>query len=104
MSRRKRNDYGQFAKAPSKKMLFGSWLASFVSLALLWATAAALWSDLSSFRSCDANSGGLTLTSCGKHGLNAGDTILLGLFLLAGAMAFSMCTHAYRMTKRTIPV
>jgi len=103
MSRRKRNDYGQFAKGPSKKMLFGSWLGSLAGLGITWAMLLAVWSDLSSFRSCNANSGGLTLSSCGKHGLNVGDVVLLGLFLLAGCLAFSLCTHAIRITKRTMP-
>jgi hypothetical protein len=98
----KRNDQGQFAKAPSKKSLVGSWLLSLLSLSLLWLTATMVKSNFASFRSCSANNNGLYLTNCGKQSLNGGDLVLIGLFLLATFLAFSLFTHAWRLTRRTI--
>jgi hypothetical protein len=98
----KRNDQGQFAKAPSKKSLVGSWLLSLLSLSLLWLTATMVKSNFASFRSCSANNNGLYLTNCGKQSLNGGDLVLIGLFLLATFLAFSLFTHSWRLTRRTI--
>lgn len=97
----KRNDQGQFAKAPSKKSLLGSWTLSVLSIGLLGVTAAMVKGNFASFRSCSANNNGLYLTNCGKQSLNGGDFVLIGLFILAAFLALSLCTHAWRMTRRT---
>jgi hypothetical protein len=72
------------------------WLGSIVSLGILAFMALAVKSDLASFRSCNANSSGLSITSCGKQGLNIGDILLLGLFILSAALVVTLLTAASR--------
>ena len=99
----RRNDSGQFVKAPSKRVLAGSWVISVLSLGLLWGTASMVKASLSSFQSCSANNNGLTLTNCGKQSLNAGDFMLIILFILAAFLSLSLFTHTWRVTRRAIP-
>ena len=96
----KRNSKGQFVHAHSKAFMAALWLASLISLVLLWLSARAVMSDFGSFRSCSASTGILTLSSCGKQSLNLGDFALLGLFALAVCFAFSLLTAAWRATRK----
>lgn len=100
MSKMRRNEEGKFAKAPSKKMFFGSWIGALLSLPLLWFVLKAVLSNFASFRSCNSNNNGITVVNCGKQGLNLGDVILLVLLAAAGFMAFSLWVHSIRMSKR----
>lgn len=103
MSRRpKRDDFGQFTKGPSKKMLLGSWLGALLSVALMYGAALAVFANFGSFRSCSANDGRV-LTDCGKHGINFGDLMIILIFVLTSFMAVSLATHAFRVTKRMFP-
>lgn len=98
----KRNDQGQFAKAPAKRSLVGSWLLSLLSIGLLWGTASMVKGNFASFRSCSANNNGLYLTNCGKQSLNGGDIVIIGLFLLSAFLTLSLFTHSWRLTRRTL--
>jgi hypothetical protein len=83
--------------------IVGLWLGSLLSVGLLYLVGSAVDSDLGSFRSCSTNSSGLTISNCGKQGLNFGDVILLALFALAACLVVTMFTAAWRTTRgRTV--
>lgn len=96
-SKPRRDDKGKFKKR-SLKFVILSWLASFASLGLLYAAGAAAYSIFGSFRSCDINSAGLSIASCGKQSMNIGDLAILGLFIASATLAVSLCTAAWRAT------
>ncbi len=98
MSKRMTN--GQFAKRRSPLVIAGSWLASFASIGIAYVTGRVLMGNLAGFRSCDSNSDGLKIVSCGKDGLNAGDFLILLLFILSAALVFALFTMSWRMTRR----
>ena len=87
-------------KRPSTKLLAASWIATILSAFLLFQAGLALSSDMSGFRSCDANSSGLTVAMCGKQSLNFGDVVLLILFVCSAALLVSIGTAALRITRR----
>ena len=76
------------------------WLGSLLSLGLLYVAAVAMKSDLGSFRSCNSNSSGLTVSNCGKASLNLGDVVLIGLFVLSACLVVTLFTAAWRTTRR----
>jgi hypothetical protein len=84
----------------SWKAIVGLWLASLLSVGLLLGSAIAVKSDLSQFRSCNSNTSGLMVHSCGKQSLNPGDLILLALFVLAALLTVSLFTGALRASRR----
>jgi hypothetical protein len=98
MSKRKRDDQGKYAKRHSAKFIALLWIASFLSLGLLYFSAGAVESDFAGFRSCSSNSS-LAIHSCGKDSLNLGDVGLVLLFILAAAMVVSLFTAAWRVTR-----
>ena len=75
------------------------WVASLLSVVLLYLVGGAVDSDLGSFRSCNSNNNGLTIANCGKQGLNFGDVILLALFVLAACLTVTLFTAAWRSTR-----
>ena len=97
MSKPRRDDKGKFKKRSAKFVAF-SWFISFLSLGLLYAAGAAVYSILGSFRSCDTNSNGLSIASCGKHSMNFGDLVIFGLFIASAALAASLVTAAWRIS------
>lgn len=76
------------------------WVSSVLSVLLLWFIANAVISDLGSLRSCNGNSSGLSVASCGKQSLNPGDLILFGLFVLSACLTVSLFTMAWRSVRR----
>lgn len=86
-------------KRHSPAFIFASWLASVLSIGLVWYSGHALTTSLAGFRSCSANNNDLYISSCGKHALNAGDFILIGLFILSAALVLSLFTGSWRMTR-----
>ncbi|HVW23371.1 MAG TPA: hypothetical protein VHB51_02735 [Candidatus Saccharimonadales bacterium] len=89
------------SKQRSPRNILGVWLIALVSLPLLAVAGRTLASDIGSFRSCNSNSNGLVVRSCGKHGLNAGDLILFVFFVLAAVLAVSFWTAAvYTISRR----
>ncbi len=96
----KRNDKGQFRHDSSVGVLAAMWAAGVISLGLVWLAARAVMSDFGSFRSCNDNTGILTVSSCGKHSLNLGDFIMLGLLALTACLSVSLLTAAWRMTRK----
>lgn len=98
MSKRMTN--GQFAKRRSPLVIMGSWLASFASLGFVYLTGRMLMGNLAGFRSCNSNSNGLRIVSCGKDGINAGDLLLFLLVALSVALVFALLTASWRMTRR----
>ena len=100
MSKSKRNHKGEFVRSHSKGFIVAAWVVSVASLGLLWAASRAVMTDLGSFRSCGTDSGILSLPSCGKHSLDMGDLIILGLFALSVCLSFSLMTIAWRATTK----
>jgi hypothetical protein len=102
MSKRsaKRNMSGQFTKRRSPVFIIGTWVVGLASLGLVWLASRAVMSDFGGFRSCNGNTNILTVSSCGKHSLNLGDFVMLGLFILSVCFSVSLLTGAWRMTKR----
>jgi hypothetical protein len=98
MSKRKRDDKGQYAKHHSTKFIAFVWLSSFLSLGLLYLSARVLAADFASFRSCSSNSS-LAIHNCGKGSLNFGDIGLVLLFILSATMVVSLFTAAWRLTR-----
>lgn len=99
MSKPKRDNNGKFAKRSLKFVIF-SWFVSFLSLGLLYAAGTAVYSIFGSFRSCDANSTGLTIASCGKQALNFGDLVIVGLFIACAALVVTLFTAAWQASLR----
>ncbi len=92
------NNYGDNKRKPVVIVL--AWLAAIASLALVYAAANAMVSDILSFRSCNANSSGLTIVNCGKSAITMGDVLLALLLLLALALSVSLFTGAWRASRR----
>jgi hypothetical protein len=87
-------------KRRSPGFIVAAWIASILSLGLVYVAAVAVRADFASFRSCSANDSGLMVTDCGKHSLNAGDLLLLVLFMACAALALSLFTASLRMVWR----
>ena len=84
----------------SPSVIIWSWVGAVVSLVLVWPAVLVAVADLSGLRSCNVNSSGLTISSCGKQSLNIGDFIILILFIGVAVLAVSAVTHALRMSRR----
>lgn len=84
----------------SPGFIAGSWIASMLSLGLVYAAAIAVRSDFAAFKSCSANDSGLMVSDCGKHSLNTGDFVLILLFILSAALTLSLFTASLRMVWR----
>ena len=93
-----RNIEGKFARRRSPAFIATSWIASFLSLGLLYLAGLAVSSDFAQFRSCSSNNG-LALHSCGKNNVNLGDLILIALFILAALLVVTLFTASWRMTR-----
>ncbi len=98
MSRRSQD--GQFARRQSPFMVVVIWLGSVVSLGLLVFMALAVKADFASFKSCNVNSSGLAISSCGKQSLNPGDMLLIALLVLSAVMVVTLLTAAWRTVPR----
>ncbi len=102
MNKAKRKRNGQFAERRSPAIIGLSWIASFISLLVPYATGRLLLIDLAAFRPCSTNNNGLHIVTCGKRGINAGDLLFLILFGLSVALTYSLFTAAWRMTSRKV--
>jgi hypothetical protein len=96
MSSRKQS---KVAAPRSKRAILGIWLAAVLSLGLLFLAGQALLSDLGSFRACNTP-GALSISNCGKQGLNVGDFVIFVWLVLSAALALSLCTAALRTIPR----
>lgn len=96
----RRTPDGHFARRQSPFMIAMIWVGSVLSLGLLVFLALAVKTDLAGFRSCNANSSGLSITSCGKQGLNVGDVLLVALFVLSAALVVTLLTAASRTIRK----
>lgn len=99
MNRRRSTD-GKFATKHSFRHLAFLWICSLLSIGLLFFTGNALTDSIAAFQSCDVNNTGLSVSSCGKTGLNVGDVIFLGLFIASAVLAVSLFTASWRKTRR----
>lgn len=99
MSRLRRTGDGKYARKVSPKVLIGMWVASLLSVGLLLVVARGVASDIGSFRSCNHNNDVLHIVNCGKQSPNFGDLALVGLFILCGLLAVSLCNLAWRLTR-----
>lgn len=95
-----RNGEGKYAKAYSKKFIIFMWFCSLLSVLLLYFAGTALTDTMSAFQSCSTNSTGLSISNCGKQGLNFGDIIIFVLFALSATLTVSLVTASLRATKR----
>jgi hypothetical protein len=87
-------------KERSTSFVIITWIASILAVGLLLLIGNAVKADIAGFRSCSVNNSGLTVTSCGRQGINAGDAILFGLFVMAASLVVTLFTAAWRMTRR----
>ncbi len=85
-------------KQRSNSYVIFSWLATLLSIGLLYAAGNAVVSDFASFQSCTTNQG-LAIQSCGKSSINFGDIVLVGLLVLSSALVVSLVTGSIRATK-----
>ena len=92
------NNYGDKKRSPLVIAL--AWVASVVSLLLVYGAASAMVNALLGFRSCDSNSAGLRIITCGKQSVTMGDVLIGLLLLLTIALSVSLFTGAWRATKR----
>lgn len=95
-----RNSEGKYAKPYSKKFILSLWVGSILSIFLLYLAGTALTDTMSAFQSCSSNSTGLSISNCGKQGLNVGDIIIFVLFALSATLTVSLVTASLRATKR----
>lgn len=96
---RRRNADGKFAVQYSFKYLAFIWVCSILSVGLLYLAGNALTDSIAAFQSCDTNNTGLSISSCGKQGLNVGDVILFALFAASAALTVSLFTMSWRKTR-----
>lgn len=96
---RRRNEDGKFAVQHSFKHLAFLWVCSILSIGLLYLAGNALTDSIAAFQSCDTNNTGLSISSCGKQGLNVGDVILFALFAASAALTVSLFTMSWRKTR-----
>jgi hypothetical protein len=96
-----RNAQGQYARPRSTGFIIFTWLCGFLSVGLLYLAARAVVSNFASLRSCDVNSSGLAVSSCGKAALNVTDIMMIGLFMLIAVLVVTLFTAAIRMTRRS---
>ena len=89
---------GKFTKRKSPAVIISTWVASFLSLGLLYAVGVAVTSDFAQFRSCNTNNG-LALHSCGKQAINLGDLLLIALFVLAALLVITLFTASIQMVR-----
>ncbi len=91
---------GRYATRHSPKFIVAAWVASFLSVGLLYAISRVFWSDLASFQSCNTNSSGLSIVSCGKQSPNFGDILIFLVFVMAAALTVSLFTAAWRFSRK----
>lgn len=96
---RRRNTDGKFAVQHSFKHLAFLWACTVLSVGLLYLAGNALTDSIAAFQSCDTNNTGLSISSCGKQGLNVGDVILFALFMASAALTVSLFTMSWRKTR-----
>jgi hypothetical protein len=89
------------SKDHSFSLIIASWAGCLCSAVLLVLLGRVVVADFGGLRSCNTNSGGLTMTTCGKQGLNTGDILILLLFCLAACMVISLFTYARRVSHRS---
>jgi hypothetical protein len=89
------------SRRPSRPLwqVVALWVLSLLSVGLLYLAGNAVDADLGSFRSCNSNNSGLTISNCGKQGLNFGDVVLFILFALAACLVVTLFTAAWRTTR-----
>lgn len=75
-----------------------SWLAAVFSIALAYFFGRASVAAFGSLRSC-ASTTIAQASNCGKPSLNAGDLMLVALFMLSLLFMMSALTHAWRITR-----
>lgn len=88
------------ARQHSTGFIVTTWVGAVLSLGLLLLVAMAVRSDLGALKPCSANNSGLSVTNCGKTGLNTGDLLLLALFVLSACLVVTLFTAAWQMTRR----
>ena len=95
-----RDTAGRFRTPRSKRFIAFSWVCSLLSLGLLYFSCRVLINDIGGFRSCSANSSGLSIETCGRQAPNVGDLALALFFILCACLAVSLLTGSWRMTRR----
>jgi hypothetical protein len=90
-------------KKPAKSLsyIICAWIGALISLILLIPTGAIVGSDVGSFRSCNVNDSGLHVNTCGKENLNAGDLLILLVFIGTLIVVLCLFTHAWRSSRRS---
>jgi len=92
------NNYGDKRRSPA--VIGIAWVASVLSLLLVYGAGSALVQVLLSFRSCNRNDTGLYVLNCGKQSITMGDLLLIILFVLTIILSISLFTGAWRATRR----
>jgi len=90
----------QEAGKSSPKSLALIWLAVLVSLAVAVGVGWFLTGDLIAFRSCGHNNTGLSISNCGKQGLNVSDILVILVFIAAVSVTLSLIGRAWKMSRR----
>jgi hypothetical protein len=90
------------SKVSSKRsiwLIVVSWVGDLLSVGLLVVLGRVVVADFGGFRSCNNNSSGLSISTCGKQSLNPGDWLLLLLFCLTACLVVSLFTYAWRLSR-----
>ncbi|HVX24532.1 MAG TPA: hypothetical protein VG992_04300 [Candidatus Saccharimonadales bacterium] len=101
MSKTKRDKAGKYAPRHSTRYIIGLWVAAILSVGLLYALGHAVLSDAASLRPCSTNSSGLRVVNCGKAGVGVADLAVIALFILSACLTISLCTAAWRASRRS---
>lgn len=100
MSKR-RDEHGQFERNHSFGFILLHWIGGLLGLGAMYGIGRFLASNLAAFRSCDHNNTGLTVASCGKQGLDAGDFLSIVLLLVALAITIRLFSQAWHMSRKS---
>lgn len=82
-------------------VIIWSWIGALLSIGLLVPAAAMVLADASAYRPCSINTSGLSVSDCGKRGVQISDLIVLVLFVAAVLLVICAVTHAIRMTRKS---
>lgn len=76
-----------------------TWVSAVLSVGLMLLVGNGFKADIAGFRPCSVNNSGLTLSTCGRQGINIGDLVFFGLFVLSACLVVTLFTAGWRMSR-----
>ncbi|HWB39406.1 MAG TPA: hypothetical protein VG604_04200 [Candidatus Saccharimonadales bacterium] len=90
---------GKFAEKQSMGQVILAWLEGLAALAIAGVFGRFMAGILAALRSCNANNSDLSVSNCGKQGLNQSDVFVLIIFLVFVILAVNLLQRAWQQTR-----